>query len=436
MSVVSDELPLRPALAPTTHDRHLATGENSTQKKSTRQRSAAQSFVFGEPRLPIPSASGCPETPEVKHLQSGNSSPSGGSQSAHRYVKREEMSSPFKYIGGRRYLRDPTLPYPLPVDLPELHRQSLRLLLLMRLYGAPFCNTTINEEAPPKKVLEIACGTALWSSACHDYFKHHGHDKVSFTGIDIVSLAPDLRQSGVNWRFVQHDVRKRSIPFPDEEFDFIFVKDTAFLASNVEAKGGPFIEMARLLKIGGILEIWESDHMFRALLPEPAVPTGTTEDELEQAEASAAYIISSSTAFAASQNKYLMDYNIWIEQALAKRGLSASPCGLIMWALRMQTDTFHDVGSRRLALPFGNTRWERESRKVELTPNQASLRRTALLTTVQFIESMEPVLKVESGKRQDEWDRWWTNMMNDLLEHDGALNGECLEVGAWWAKKA
>ena len=345
------------------------------------------------------------------------------------------MSNPFKYVGGRRYLRDPTLPYPLPVDLPELHRQSLRLLLLMRLHGAPFCNTTINEDVPPKKVLEVACGTALWSSACHDYFKRHGHDNVSFTGMDIVPLAPDLRQNGVDWRFVQHDIRRRPFPFSDAEFDFIFIKDTAFLVNNAETKGGPLIDAVKHLKPGGILEVWESDHTFRALLPKPAVPPGTTEDELEQAEATASYIMSSSTAFAASQNKYLIDYNMWIERALGKRGLSASPCGLAMWAFRMHTEMFHDIGSRRLALPFGNTRWERESKRLELTPFQESLRRTALLTTIQFIESMEPVLKVESAKRQDEWDRWWASMTKDLLEQDGTLNGECLEIGAWWARK-
>ena len=393
--------------------------------------------MIGEQRPPTPSTSARPRTPELERLRSSNSSSSSNSQDAKRHEKGERMSNPFKYVGGRRYLRDPTLPYPLPVDLPELHRQSLRLLLLMRLHGKPFCNPVFKEDAPPpKKVLEVACGTALWSSACHNYFKENSHDQVKFTGMDIAPLAPDLRQIGVNWRFVQHDIRKQPFPFADEEFDFIFIKDTAFLVSNVETKGSPLTDITKYLKVGGVLEIWESDHVFRALLPQPAVPPGTTKDELEQARASATYIMSSSTAFAASQNKYLMDYNMWIERALGKRGLSASPCGLAMWAFRMYSDVFRDIGSRRLALPFGNTRWERESSKVELTPFQASLRRTALLTTIQFIESMEPVLMVESGKRQDEWDRWWANMTNNLLEQDGTLDGECLEVGAWWSHKA
>ena len=347
------------------------------------------------------------------------------------------MNQPFKFLGGRRWLRDPSLAYPLPVDLQELHRQSLRLVLLTRIHGAPFCNTVFGEDLPPpKKVLEIACGTGLWSSACHDYFKHLGHKNVSFTGLDIAPLAPDLRQSGVNWRFVQHDIRKEPYPFPDGEFDFIFIKDAGFCTQNSNGQGSTLSEAARLLKSNGVVEIWESDHIFRTLLPNSQAPPGTTEDELDQAEACGVYIMSPSTAFAASQNKYLIDYNAWVEKALDKRGLVASPCGLVMWAFRMEPDRFLEVGLRRLAVPFGPIRWEQAAGKRALTPNQASIRRAALLSSVQFIESMETVLKTESGKRQDEWDRWWSGMMNDLLEQGGAFNGECLEVGAWWAQRA
>ena len=41
----------------------------------------------------------------------------------------------------------------------------------------------------------------------------------------------------------------------------------------------------------------------------------------------------------------------------------------------------------------------------------------------------------ESGKKQDEWDRWWAALNSDVLERNGLSNGECLEVGAWWAQK-
>ena len=349
----------------------------------------------------------------------------------------------FKHEGGRRYLRDPTLPYPLPVDLQELHRQSLRLVLLMRLFAAPFCNELFSDNAgtaaPPRapaRVLEVACGAALWSSACHDYFRRSGRGDVAFTGMDIAPLAPDLRATGgVNWRFVQHDMRRVPWPFADEEFDFIFVKDADFCDRNLQAKSSSKNEINRVLAVGGVVEVWSSDHVFRTLLPNPPSPPGMSEEDSEQADACSAYVISASTPFAVSQNKYLADYNAWVEQALSRRHLSPSPCGLTEWALRTQAETIEDVSSRRLALPFGVTRWEKEVGKKPLTSVQASLRRVALLTSLQFVESMEPVLRSESGKNQDEWDRWWAGLMKDLLEDNGALSGECLEVGAWWAVK-
>jgi SAM-dependent methyltransferase len=350
----------------------------------------------------------------------------------------------FKHEGGRRWLRDPTLPYPLPVDLEELHRQSLRLLLLIRLFRAPLCNeiysdnagTTIAPPRAPASVLEVACGAALWSSACHDYFRKSGRPDVQFTGMDIAPLAPDLRSTGgVNWRFVQHDMRRVPWPFADGEFDFIFVKDADFCERDMQAKSASKNEINRVLAHGGVVEVWSCDHVFRTLLPKPPIPPGTSEEDAEQAEACGAYVISASTPFAASQNRYLADYNAWVEQALGKRHLSPSPCGLTEWALRIQAESIETVSSRRLALPFGETRWEKEKQKRVLSSSQASLRRVALLTSLQFIEAMEPVLRTESGKTQDEWDRWWAGMMKDLLEDNGAASGECLEVGAWWAVK-
>ena len=116
-----------------------------------------------------------------------------------------------------------------------------------------------------------------------------------------------------------------------------------------------------------------------------------------------------------------------------------------------------------MAIPLSDIRWEREengeskslSKKTggekrsskpkskpepsmnyrSLTPEQSGLRRTALLTIIGLIESLEPFLLQESGKTQDEWDRWWAGLNQDLLEKDGLFNGECLEVGAWWAQK-
>lgn len=117
--------------------------------------------------------------------------------------------------------------------------------------------------------------------------------------------------------------------------------------------------------------------------------------------------------------------------------------------LLQEPDTLQDIGFRRVAIPFGEMNWEcedqerypvsrgktKDGRGSVLNEEQASLRATALLNVIQFIESMEPLLKEVSGKNQEEWQRWWNWMIADLYENDGASSGVCLEIGAYWARK-
>ena len=373
------------------------------------------------------------------------------------------MAPLFTYRHGRRYLQDSTLVYPLPTDLNELQRQNLSTLALIQVFGGPFCSPSL-EKSPPQKVLELACGSALWSSVCHDFFKRQGHSNVSFTGLDIVPSAPDLTHYGIkNWRFVQHDLRQLPLPFEDEEFDFIFVKDTVFCAKGVGLKVNPLSELKRYLKPGGIIEVWESDLLFRCLLPSPSVAPGTVNGDIEQARETATYTIGPETSFAKAQNQYIRDYDIWAERALDRIGLTAAPCALMGLAFSSEPEFFNNVGSRRIAIPFGKVRWEQEGvaredsscqipdrkrmhetarqaqssekRPLSLTSNQAALRYTILTVALGLVEGLEPLLMKESGKKQDEWDRWWAGLNTDLLQRDGTLNGECLEVGAWWARK-
>ena len=377
------------------------------------------------------------------------------------------MANSFTFCHGRRYLRDLTLTYPLPVDLVELHRQSLRTMLLMRVFGAPFCSPAFDHD-PPQKVLELACGSAFWSATCHDHFKQQGWNDVSFTGLDIAPLAPDLKQQGVNWRFVQHDLRISPLPFEDGEFDFMFVKDTVLCAAGVGVQINPLGELMRYVKPGGVVEVWESDMLFRCLLPFPHVAPGASSEDVDQAVETATYTTTSGTAFTKAQNKYLLDYNTWVEKGLDKLKLPAAPCALMGFTFSSEPDLYIDVGCRRIAIPFGEIRWEGEaspkagedpqtsgrrnsgsrpsSRNLKardsprttlpLTPDQAALRQTALTTVIGLIESLEPMLMKESEKEQNEWDRWWAGMTADLLEKNGTLGGECLEVGAWWARKS
>lgn len=370
---------------------------------------------------------------------------------------------------GRTYLSDLSLPYPLPSDLTELHRQSLRTLLLIQVFGAPVCSPPLTKK-PPQRVLEVGCGSGFWSMMCHRYFKGRGHGGISFTGVDIAPLAPGSANLAADaakpdrdmkWKFVHHDLRQLPWPLTTGEYDLVMVKDLSLITTNMQHQD--FLdEYIRLLRPGGTLEIWESDHLIRMLRPHvPGSAAGAGHDMDEQYTASTlgAYVMNANTPLSAPLNPFLVDYNHWATKALEARDLTAVPCTVIGPTLLQESEVLSDVKSRRLAIPLSEVRWEREGvggiitkdgkatdlegkgkevlivEKKTLTAGQIALRQTALLTVVQQMQALEPVLREVSGKSQDEWDVWLSKMMGDLISENGTSWGECLEVGAWWAKK-
>lgn len=302
---------------------------------------------------------------------------------------------------------------------------------------------------------------------CHRHFSQRGFSSISFTGIDIAPLAPRMDSDyDMNWRFVQHDLRRLPLPFRDEEFNLIMIKDLSMVTPTTGMQQQLMDEYLRILKPGGTLEIWDGDHSLRMLLPHAPPSTKEDDDDSEDEEqvhtnAMGTYTLTPQTPLAAPQNQFLMDYNVWISKALEARKLTPMPCTTMRPMLLQEAEDLIEIDNRRLAIPLGEVRWEREgvggavtqgtngvsshgisskgkakeSDRKLLTAGQAALRRTALITVVQMIESLEPLLREASGKGQDEWDRWHGNMMNDLLKSNGTSWGECLEVGAWWARK-
>ncbi|KAF2129971.1 hypothetical protein P153DRAFT_366457 [Dothidotthia symphoricarpi CBS 119687] len=367
------------------------------------------------------------------------------------------LSEPFVLRHGRRCLRN-VKNYPLPCDLPELQRQNLSTLLAASILGQPL-GSTVDPANPPKKILEIACGSGYWSSICHDYLSGLGYDNVSFTGLDIVPLAGDLQRQGLDWKFVQHDLRNPPLPFSDGEFDIVMLRDLSVVIPLEESQT-IIDESTRVLRSGGTLEVWDSDHTIRSILPHPPPPPGRNQQDYARALATGTFLISPSTPFTKVQNKYLQDTNNWIAEALDRCKLLSTPCTRISGILVQETEALCDVTNRRVAIPLGELRWEREaaaernhpgkrrdsettmlkkgcaaSDNSALTEEQRALRYTALLLVIQLIESLEPRLKEVSGKNQEEWRVWWGYMMADLLEQKGASSGECLEIGVWWCKR-
>ncbi|RCI16418.1 hypothetical protein L249_1910 [Ophiocordyceps polyrhachis-furcata BCC 54312] len=358
-------------------------------------------------------------------------------------------SKPFIVRNGRPYLDHPKLPYPLPSDLAEWHRQSLRTMLLCNIFGAPVCSPDLIEK-PPRRVLEVGCGSGFWSTMCHRFYKSRGHSDISFTGIDVVPLWPDSEVPGpdkdMKWTFIKHDISR--LPWPvGDKFDLIMVKDMSLAVVESQLQYRILSKYLRFLRPGGTIEIWDSDHVIRMLRPH--VPE-TTPKEQEAATSLGAYVVSANTPLSASPNPFLNSYNAWLERALEARHLSGVPCTLIGPSMLQESDALDDIQSRRLAVPLGKVRWEREptnaptdearseeaaTKQRTLSARQSALRATALLTVVQQVQALEPILRDVSGKSQDEWDAWIGKMMGNLIQDGGASWGECLEVGAWWARK-
>lgn len=276
---------------------------------------------------------------------------------------------------------------------------------------------------------------------------------MEFVGLDIVSVAPNMRKHGMNWRFVQHDLREVPLPFDDDEFDLVLMKDISVVVPMGVPSDRLLDEALRVLQPGGVLEWWENDYSLRTVLPHPR-PSGARykrPQDLDQALATGTFVITPATPFKARvDNKFLQAYNSWVQQTLDKRLLVPTPCIRVGPTLLQEPDSLVDVDFRRVAVPLGTNRPPTDGEEAQpaaedgqpppldtmaLTPEQLALRQTALQIIVQLIDSLEPLLRECSGKSGEEWSRWYTWMMADLLENGGANNGECLEIGAWWAKK-
>ena len=336
----------------------------------------------------------------------------------------------------------------------------------MNVFGRPF---SCKLKRPPERILELICGQAAWSLHCDQFLKGLGYPDVSFTGVDIAPLAPDLNKYGVKWNFVQHDVRRPPLPF-GEDFDLIMVNDgTTVLQSAKDVQSNPIITLQKYLRPGGCVEVVETDYVFRCLQPDPARPPGLATRDVDQANKTATYTVGPATSFSKSASPFIGDYNKWVEKIFFDREFTTTPCATMSYVLATETSGYEEYGSRRVAVPFGNIRWEDDVESMDpsgdgstqvppsgrkkgkgkgltkdlsslkeheaLTPEQAAIRSTALTVVLGLMEAMETTLKKESGKKQDEWDRWWAAMMEDLVLKNRSINGECLEAGVWWARK-
>lgn len=153
---------------------------------------------------------------------------------------------------GRRFHADESIHYYLPCDVRELGRQSLFHEVQREVYGGLYC-AEFSDSNIPNKVLEIGCGTAIWSASVADEFVARGRSNVQFVGMDIVPVHAEMK--GVNFKFVKHNFTVFPLPFSDGEFDYIFCREVSMATPVDDIYAEQMTECLRILKLGGTIEL-------------------------------------------------------------------------------------------------------------------------------------------------------------------------------------
>ena len=104
----------------------------------------------------------------------------------------------------------------------------------------------------------------------------------------------------------------------------MIISKDASLALSPQTYPIVFPEEIRLLKKGGVFEVWESDYTVRSIRPH--VPKKS--DEAKWARRKGGYAIDKTTPFSPPQNEYLLEFNKWMTHALNDRQLLPNPCTL------------------------------------------------------------------------------------------------------------
>ena len=170
----------------------------------------------------------------------------------------------WRWVGGRRMLAESL--YLFPKDQAEGYRLEHQNYMFKVASGGRIYFTRLHQ---PRRILDVACGTATWAREIADEFKH-----AEVIGFDIDISLPQAAKERLlavgghfppNFRFFEADALK-PFPFEDEYFDFTHAQ---FISPFIPVARWPgFIhEMMRVTRPGGYVEIRDGEW---AISPSPA----------------------------------------------------------------------------------------------------------------------------------------------------------------------
>ncbi|GJE86211.1 S-adenosyl-L-methionine-dependent methyltransferase [Phanerochaete sordida] len=175
----------------------------------------------------------------------------------------QEQHGDFVYRYGSKlhaYSKD-IAPYPFSYDREVMEMNFLDRALIYRT-KEDACTFTDYKTDPPKRCLDLGCGTGSWTVDAAKKWKN-----CSFIGFDLVDTQFDLN-------FVEPSVAKRikwmhgnffdRLPFEDNEFDHVHLFTIA-LSVPEDKWHHIFDEINRVLKPGGHVEQIEEDGRFPTL---------------------------------------------------------------------------------------------------------------------------------------------------------------------------
>lgn len=137
-------------------------------------------------------------------------------------------------------------------DERQVDRLQVQHHLFRTLWGGNFCSPIAEElRAGGSYVLDVGCGPGTWICDMATDFPNS-----NFTGVDIVTTFPTERPRNVTFK---NSGVITGLPFPDNTFDFVHMSSKVLYFTEAEWRTKIVVELVRVLKPGGYLELEDGD---------------------------------------------------------------------------------------------------------------------------------------------------------------------------------